>query len=90
MRLLKWLAKFQDRRHDVVNAYKTVFLNTYYGKIVLADLCKHGYVELNTFNETSERKTCFNEGRRAMVLHILNTLDLNQNELMQMYKKEAD
>lgn len=69
----------------MVSYYKQVFENNYAGKYVLADICRHGCVDQNTFNPNSERMSDFNEGRRAMALHILNTLGLTDRELRSRY-----
>ena len=64
----------------MISYYKEVFGRGYAAKYVLADLARHGFIDQNSFNPNSPRVSDFNEGKRAMVLHILNTLQLNPNE----------
>ena len=75
--------------------YKEVFMKTHAGQYVLADLCRHGFLDRSTFNPNSDRLTSLNEGKRAMAIHILNMCLLNPNEYvktlhLQMSQNEDD
>lgn len=90
MWLGKWLFQQRRKKTEMISYYKEVFQKSYAGKYVLADLCRHGHVDQNTFNPTSTEVTAFNEGKRAMALHILNTLGLNPNQFVSQFHLEVN
>lgn len=81
VRLLNWFNKLKFKKSEMIASYKAVFGGRQ-GQIVLADICRHGMVDELSFSPDSQRLTDFNEGRRAMALHILNMLQLNPNDFV--------
>ena len=74
----------------MISYYQSVFQRTgVAGKYVLGDLCRHGFMDQNTYVPGDPGATQFNEGRRAMALHILNTLQMNPNEFRDQYHFSA-
>ena len=84
MRLVNWLKRQRQSKAQMISFYRDCF-TSYAGKYVLADLCRHCNLETNTFNPENSHVTAFNEGKRAVVLHILNTLDLNSNTYLDQF-----
>lgn len=89
MWLAKWILKQNRTKAQMISYYREVFQKTYAGQYVLTDLCRHGCIDSNTFNPNSARISDFNEGKRSMALHILNTLGLNPNEFINQYHIEV-
>ena len=90
MRLLKWLKKRNKKTSEIITAYKTVF-SGYEGELVLADLCRHCFIDRNSFNPENMYITAHNEGRRAVANHILTMMSLNQNEFINdLYIKSGE
>lgn len=90
MRLLSWFKKRKLKKGEMIHAYKQTF-GTYSGRLVLADISRHGLIDEVSFDPTNNRITDFNEGRRAMALHILNMLQLNPNDYVdQFYIGQGD
>lgn len=85
MQLIKWIMKQRKKKHEMISMYKEVFQSTYASKYVLADLGRHCCIDSSTFDPLSSRNTDFNEGKRAVFLHIMNTLQLNPNEFLENY-----
>lgn len=85
MWLANWLFKQKRTKAQMISYYKEVFGRGYAGQYVLADICRHGFLDQNTFNPESARLSDFNEGRRAMALHILNTIGLNPNDYVNQF-----
>lgn len=81
MRFLNWLTRQNKTRSKVIGHYRNVFQRTgVSGEYVMADLAHHGMLDSNTYVPQDMYATAFNEGRRAMALHIFNMLALNPND----------
>lgn len=89
MLLSKWIFKQKRSRAQAISYYKDTFERTYAGKYTLADICRHGHIDESTFNPNSSRLSDYNEGKRAMALHILNMLNLNPNEYVGRFHIES-
>jgi hypothetical protein len=64
------------QRHSFYNE----LFNTETGRLVVLDLCEVGCVMKPTF-DINPQASSFNEGRRAMVLHILKHIHKDPNAL---------
>lgn len=91
MRLVKWLFRQRRTKAQMISYYKQVFEQSgFAGQYVLADLCRHGFIDQNTYVPGDARASDFNEGRRAMALHILNTLSLIPSEYVNQFHFAAN
>lgn len=83
----------QDFRQFITRtqrAYQQTFLlPAAVGKQVLADLAKFCFAHEPTLHADA-RVHAFNEGKRAVWLHIQRRLKLSEDELWKLYGKEKD
>jgi len=69
--------------------YKEVF-NSEAGKEVLEDIIRCNFVLNTTMQDTDPLQIAFNEGRRAVVLAIMNHLQITPVELMEKQREVYD
>ena len=69
--------------------YKEVF-GTDAGKEVLEDIMRFNFVLNTTMQDNDALQIAFNEGRRAVVLAIMNNLQVSPAELMDKQKEVYD
>ena len=69
--------------------YKEVF-NSEAGKEVLEDILRCNFVLNTTMQDTDPLQIAFNEGRRAVVLAIMNHLQITPVELMEKQREVYD
>jgi|GEM_PF-2729233 hypothetical protein len=72
-----------NRRIELANAYQTVF-DSPEGSRVLRDLLTAGGLLSTSVVEGDAQLTAYNEGKRALALHILHRLRWSEGELMQL------
>lgn len=71
----------QPRLEVLRNAYRSVFVDSKPGSIVLQNLMRECFAEQSTFDAASDRVTSFNEGKRAVWIGIRNSLGITQEEI---------
>jgi len=71
--------RFQQAQ-NVVN-YKQVFESSKYGKEVLAELASFAMMDVGTFNPDPQI-SAFNQGKYAVVLHIMQQLNIDVREYL--------
>lgn len=76
---------FWNRQKQLKNDYKAVF-DTDAGARVLNDLMQRSFV----FGTTAEGDIRLNEGRRAIVLHILQQLEISPHQYRKLYGESVD
>jgi len=64
----------EDERQELISDCKTVFIKSVAGVNVLQFLSKFCLEHAQTFIVNSERKSCFNEGARSVILKIRELL----------------
>ena len=75
-------AKRAADARSTLNAYRRLF-STEDGKIVLKDLMKCCFFFTPTIGQDST-ETFFNEGQRAVILRLLQTSKMNQQQIQQL------
>jgi len=66
--------------------YQTVF-STPQGRRVLSDLVRTANVDRSTYVTGDSHQTAFNEGKRAIVMRILNRLHVSPEEVIRISKE---
>lgn len=81
--ILEWLRPWarRGRSHDLVLAYRHAFTNRV---TLLADLAVLCSAHDETYVPGDAHQTAFNEGRRAVWLHIMRMLRLKEAELRRL------
>ena len=79
------LQKMREKR-EMLEAYRKVF-TSHEGKLVLRDMMKSCSFYDSTYNP-DHSTMAFDEGHRAMVLRILNTIKLTPAQVEQMFDAE--
>ena len=69
-------------------SYKEIF-STEVGREVLEDLMKNNFIWTSTITNDLQ-ETAFNEGRRSVVLAILNYVSLDADRIQTMMKQNYD
>ncbi len=77
--------KMRERR-ETLEAYRKVF-NSHEGRLILKDLMKSCSFYDSVFN-TDLNTMAFDEGQRALVLRIINTIKLTPSQIDQMFDAE--
>jgi hypothetical protein len=70
------------RAEDTVRAYRRLF-STEDGQLVLRDLMRVGFINRSVVG-TDTHDTYFNEGIRSVVLRILQTAQMTENEILKL------
>ncbi len=78
--IFSWLRPWAERRQaaTLVSAYRQAFAGRAH---VLADLAALCHAQAETYVRGDPHETAFNEGRRAVWLHIQRMLDLTDRDL---------
>ena len=83
----------EDERQDLISDCKAIFTKSDAGVNVLRIISKFCLEHVETFDPKSERMSCFNEGRRSVILHIREILadkgEPRQTEVVTTEKKET-
>ena len=89
MTLTAWLRRRWGRRSvDVVRAYRRALdPDTEAGRLVLADLAQECHVGRSTFRPGDPTASAFEEGKRAVWLHLAAMLDLPIDRLSDLVKE---
>lgn len=74
------------KKKEMLEAYRKVFLSPE-GKIVLKDLMKSTYF-YNTTQDADPTIMAFQEGQRALVLRLLNTLKMSHEHIERMIEEQ--
>lgn len=69
--------------------YKKTF-STDEGQEVLDDLMKSLFALSSTFDPTSTHQTTYNEGRRSVLLSILNTMELDIDQYLKAHREAME
>lgn len=75
-----------QKKKNTVNAFKRVF-NSSEGATVLKELKRLCMHDKSTYVKNDTHGTAFNEGKRAVLLQILQVLDMTDVELNELLKK---
>lgn len=75
-----------NKNRDLSLAYKHLF-NTPQGKEVLKDILKQTKYFDNSADLTNVNKTYYNLGQRAIALHIIKLLNLEESDLIKLMKQ---
>lgn len=88
MQLNASIARMIDRIGRVPRAYRSVF-ETDAGAIVLRDLAKFAGALETSVEAGDPQMTAFQEGRRAVFLHIAEKLRWNERDLLKLAEASA-
>lgn len=78
----------EKEREKFATAYRFVFASSE-GQIVLADLAREGCLLETTATDGATNTTHLNEGRRMMVVHILQRLSWSVGELQELAARKV-
>jgi len=82
----------EDERQELISDCKTTFTKSDAGVNVLQHLSKFCFEHTQTFYGNSERASCFQEGKRSVILEIRGMLadkgEPRQTEVVTTEKKE--
>jgi hypothetical protein len=68
----------------LIGAYRELFENHPAGRMVLTDLLREGGVLSISFQPGDPHATAFNDGKRAMALHVMERLRWSEGQLLQL------
>lgn len=92
MTLPAWMKRKAAKATDTINSYRRLF-STEDGRAVIKDLMRSCHYHSSTLGSTPQ-ETAYNEGMRAVVIRIFQTMNLTTEEVLkisqQMNAEEKD